>query len=114
MLEFPDSAVCVIGISKTGCQNPITFVYQSLIGVFIADQNTGIIYDVQFNTICGITNEFLSELFIGLSLFEDLDTMQEIIKHRYLGDSRKAIMVIIRDASAKLYEKQKADVDRKI
>ena len=102
MRGFPQNAVCVVGLSKAPSQNPITFVHQSLIGSFVADN----IYAVQFNTICGITSNFLEEQLVGLSLLSDMEEMRERIMTRYLGDSRKAIIVILRDAAAQLRERQ--------
>lgn len=106
MRGFPQNAVCVVGLSKAPSQNPITFVQQSLIGSFVVDNTTGRIYAVQFNTICGITSNFLEEQLVGLSLLSDMEEMRKRIMTRYLGDSRKAIIVILRDAAAKLRERQ--------
>ena len=61
---------------------------------------------MQFNTICGITSNFLEEQLVGLSLLSDMEEMRERIMTRYLGDSRKAIIVILRDAAAQLRERQ--------
>ena len=61
---------------------------------------------MQFNTICGITSNFLEEQLVGLSLLSDMEEMRKRIMTRYLGDSRKAIIVILRDAAAKLRERQ--------
>lgn len=72
MRGFPQNAVCVVGLSKAPSQNPITFVHQSLIGSFVVDNTTGRIYAVQFNTICGITSNFLEEQLVGLSLLSDI------------------------------------------
>ena len=72
MRGFPQNAVCVVGLSKAPSQNPITFVHQSLIGSFVVDNTTGRIYAVQFNTICGITSNFLEEQLVGLSLLSDM------------------------------------------
>lgn len=109
MYCFPQNAVCVVGLSKAPSQNPITFVHQSLIGSFVVDSVSGEIYAVQFNTICRITSMFLSEQLVGLSLLTDLDEMKDRIMTRYLGDSRKAIVVILRDAAAKLRERRICD-----
>ena len=55
---------------------------------------------------CGITSNFLEEQLVGLSLLSDMEEMRKRIMTRYLGDSRKAIIVILRDAAAKLRERQ--------
>ena len=106
MRGFPQNAVCVVGLSKAPSQNPIPFVHQSLIGSFVVDNTTGRIYAVHFNTICGITSNFLEEQLVGLSLLSDMEEMRKRIMTRYLGDSRKAIIVILRDAAVKLRERQ--------
>lgn len=79
MRGFPQNAVCVVGLSKAPSQNPITFVHQSLIGSFVVDNTTGRIYAVQFNTICGITSNFLEEQLVGLSLLSDMEEMRKRI-----------------------------------
>ena len=83
-----------------------SIIQDTLIGSFVVDNTTGRIYAVQFNTICGITSNFLEEQLVGLSLLSDMEEMRERIMTRYLGDSRKAIIVILRDAAAKLRERQ--------
>lgn len=104
MQQFPDGSVCVVGLSKAASQNPITHVHQSLIGSFVVNPDSGLVYQVQFNTICKITNCFIAEQLVGLSLFHDIDEMSNRILTRYLGDSRRAFIVILRDAAAKLRE----------
>jgi hypothetical protein len=94
------------GLSKAASQNPITRVHQSLIGSFVADPQSGLIHDVQFNTICRITSDFIASQLLGMSLYTDLDEMISRIQNRYFGDSRRAITVILRDAAAKLRECQ--------
>lgn len=106
MTRFPPGAVCVVGLSKAASQNPITRVHQSVIGSFVADPQSGLIYDVQFNTICRITSDFIASQLLGMSLYTDLDEMVSRIQNRYFGDSRRAITVILRDAAAKLRECQ--------
>lgn len=88
MTRFPPGAVCVVGLSKAASQNPITRVHQSLIGSFVADPQSGLIHDVQFNTICRITSDFIASQLLGMSLYTDLDEMISRIQNRYFGDSR--------------------------
>ena len=73
MTRFPPGAVCVVGLSKAASQNPITRVHQSLIGSFVADPQSGLIHDVQFNTICRITSDFIASQLLGMILYTDLD-----------------------------------------
>lgn len=104
MPNFPVGAVHIAGLSKVSSQNPITSVHQTLAGFFVADPVSGLVYDVQFDTICKITSDFLASQFIGLSLYDDLDEMISRVQHRYFGDSRRALIVILRDVAARLRE----------
>lgn len=104
MYQFPTGSVCVVGLSKAASRNPITHVHQSLIGSFVVNPESGVIYQAQFNTICKITNYFIAEQLVGLSLFHDMEEMSNRIITRYLGDSRRAFIVILHDAAAKLRE----------
>lgn len=102
--DFPVGAVYIAGLSKVGSQNPITSVHRTLAGFFIADPLSGLVYDVQFDTICKITSDFLASQFIGLSLYDDLEEMISRVQHRYFGDSRRALIVILRDVATRLRE----------
>lgn len=80
--------------------------HRALAGSFIVDPSSGLVYDVQFDTVCQITSDFLASLLIGLSLHTDLEEMISRVQSRYFGDSRRAITVILRDVAARLRECQ--------
>ena len=67
MSDFPSGAICVVGLAKVANQNPIHSVHRALAGSFIVDPSSGLVYDVQFDTVCQITSDFLASLLIGLS-----------------------------------------------
>ena len=95
MSDFPSGAICVVGLAKVANQNPIHSVHRALAGSFIVDPSSGLVYDVQFDTVCQIT-----------SLHTDLEEMISRVQSRYFGDSRRAITVILRDVAARLRECQ--------
>ena len=106
MSDFPSGAICVVGLAKVANQNPIHSVHRALAGSFIVDPSSGLVYDVQFDTVCQITSDFLASLLIGLSLHTALEEMISRVQSRYFGDSRRAITVILRDVAARLRECQ--------
>ena len=89
MSDFPSGAICVVGLAKVANQNPIHSVHRALAGSFIVDPSSGLVYDVQFDTVCQITSDFLASLLIGLSLHTDLEEMISRVQSRYFGDSRR-------------------------
>lgn len=99
---FPQSTVCVVGLSKTNSKNPITMHHEILFGSFVVETESGKIVDVQFNTICRITSLFLSQMLVGLSFYTDLDEMSRRVQKRYLDGSCRAVQVILKDAGNKL------------
>lgn len=103
---LPRDALCVVGLSKTGSRNPITKVHQSLMGSFLVDAQSGEIFAAEFNTVCRLTNQFLRSLIVGRNLRTDVDDMVRDVQRRYLGDSRRAIATILRDAQNKLLTHQ--------
>lgn len=109
MTNSMENAVCVVGISKIGSQNPINHMYQSLIGSFVVNSATGEVYRAQFNTVCRITSDFLADLLVGLSFYDDLDKMCVLVQTRYLGDSRKSIQVVLKDAASKFRQRNVID-----
>lgn len=64
MSDFPSGAICVVGLAKVANQNPIHSVHRALAGSFIVDPSSGLVYDVQFDTVCQITSDFLASLLI--------------------------------------------------
>ena len=53
--------------------------------LFIVDPSSGLVYDVQFDTVCQITSDFLASLLIGLSLHTDLEEMISRVQSRYFA-----------------------------
>ena len=98
-----DNTICVVGLSKTGSRNPITRVHQSLFASMIVDRDSGEIRGVEFNTVCRLTNRFLAELLMGKSLLRDVEEMSASVQARYFGDSRRAIITILKDAQNRFY-----------
>lgn len=101
-MSVPQDRVCVVGLSKTSAKNPITKVHQSLVGSFVLSVPDGNIISVEFNTILPLTSDFLVRRFVGKNLLSDLDEMAEFVMTCYLGDSRRAIVSILKDARCKL------------
>ena len=95
---MPLDTLCITAFSKTGSRNPITKVHERLMGSFLVDPRSGVIRGVEFNTICKLTNRFLRAIIEGKSLKTDVDDLAREIQERYFGDSRRAIVTILKDA----------------
>ena len=102
MVKNPENSVCIVGATRVKNQNPINVTYQLLIGSFLIDPSDGTVLDVEFNTICKVTNDFMAGLMIGRSMYQDVEDICEQIQRRYMGESKKSFQVVVKDAAEKL------------
>lgn len=102
MVYAQQNTICVVGFSRTVNKNPIVINNNLLLGSFLIDTKTGAVLEVQFNTICPKTSEFLSSLIEGLSFYTDLTVMLERVQAQYWEDSSRAIVAILHDAANKV------------
>lgn len=98
MVTYPQNTIFVATHSKTASQNPITYTHQFLMAAFVLDVDSAKIIDVEINTICSITSDFIKQLLLGLSLTDDMDLLIKRVGERYFGDSAKALVVLLKDA----------------
>lgn len=102
VMPHREDTICVVGFSKSVNKNPIVIGNQMLFGSFLIETGTGVILDVQFNTICPKTSEFLSQLILGLSFYTDVEEMIRRVQEQYWEDSNRAIITILRDTNNKV------------
>lgn len=101
-LQAQQDTICVVGFSRAVSKNPIVMSNNLLIGSFVIETKSASIVEVQFNTICPRTSDFLSSLVLGLSFYTDLETMIDRIQSQYWEDSNRAIIAILHDAANKI------------
>ena len=90
--------VYVIGESRTNADNAITKMYGSFYMAFEVDDITYEVLDFSCTHTVGVTERYLSKLFLG-KRFPDIENwLDEVLEKRYGGSSRKAVMVSYIDA----------------
>lgn len=102
MVKNPENSVCIVGATRVKNQNPINITHQLLIGSFLVDPSDGTVLDVEFNTICAVTSDFIAGLIVGRSLYQDVEAICDQIQRRYMGESKKSFQVVVKDATEKL------------
>ena len=91
-------SVFVIGESRTNADNAITKAYGSFYMAFEIDDVTYEVLDFSCTHTVGVTERYLSKLFLGKQ-FQDIENwLERKLERRYGGSSRKAIMVSYQDA----------------
>ncbi len=92
------SSVYVIGESRTNADNAITKIYGSFYMAFEIDNFTYKVLDFGCTHTVGVTERYLSKLFIGKN-FPDIDEwLEKDLEKYYGGSSRKAVIVSYKDA----------------
>lgn len=104
-MKYPPSAMLAAGMARPSVSNPIAVQYDLLLVVFIFDRDTGEIIDAQANMVCKITSDFIRDLLVGRNIFSDINVIIEDITNKYLGLSKRALVVCIKDAYAKICER---------
>jgi len=92
------SSYYVIGESRTNADNAITHIFGSFYLAFEVDGETEKVLSFNCTHTLPLTEQFLQRLFIGQD-FPAIDGwLEEELKRRYGGSSRRAILTSYRDA----------------
>jgi len=98
---FAENTIYIVGNAKSQQNNPITHQYGQFFIGFVVDRETGTIVTCGTSSTIHTTNDFISSMFIGKSLQEDVQVIKQLLESRYFGSSQKAIMVAYKDAHKK-------------
>ena len=92
------NSIFVVGESRTNADNAITKLYGSFYMAFEVEEGTHTVLDFSCTHTLRTTEDFLGKLFLGHSLLQVGDTLEDELNRRYGGSSRKAVLVSYRDA----------------
>ncbi len=99
--------IYVVGYARLPSETTAKHVYGTL-GLGLAlDRRTGRILEVSCTTLPPYGNEFLRELFLGKSIEEDLKTITQEIRSRYVCRTRNALLAALQDVLKRLKEHEK-------
>lgn len=93
-----ETTLFVIGDSRTDKGNPITMKFGSFFVALEVDPDTEEILAFNCAHTIELTEDFLRRIFVGRRIVQDKALIENEIDTRYLGASRKAIIVSYRDA----------------
>lgn len=88
----------VVGESRTNSDNAITKKYGSFFLAFEIDETTYEVLDFSCTHTVGLTERYLSKLFIGKVFPEISFWLERELNKRYIGSSRKAVIVAYNEA----------------
>lgn len=103
---FAENTIYIVGNAKSQQNNPITHQYGQFFIGFVVNRESGEIVTCGTSSTIQVTNDFISSLFIGKSLHDDVQMIKQQLESRYFGSSQKAILVAYKDAHKKFFRIQ--------
>ena len=100
----PGKQICVVGSAQMERRNPVFFVHQLLIIVFVVERESGRILDCDVNMVCGLTKRFVQAIFVGKNLLHDIEEIRSCVQQNYLGASAKSMIIATQAARSKLLD----------
>lgn len=100
-MTYASNTLFASGRARLQASNPIAVQYDHLLMVAVFDKDTGEILELEMNTICDLTSNFLKRLIVGKSLYKDQELICSLIEERYHGASQKAFCSCVKDMVSK-------------
>ena len=106
-MEFSRNTFFVTGRARLPSANPIAVVYDHLLMVAVIERDTGVFLDVNVNSICQLSSDFIKRLLLGKSIYTDCDLICSEIESHYYDATKKAFCSCMRDMHAKVNDRAK-------
>lgn len=95
---YSKNTILVVGQAKPSREDAIYNLHGEFYISLVVERESGLIIDVECNTILSVTRDFAASLFIGKSLKTDLDILEKEIKERYFALTQKPLIACMKDA----------------
>lgn len=96
--SYPDGAMFVTGVAKTGKDDAINAVYQTFSLSLVIDVKSHQIFSLSCNMVMEDTINFVRHLLVGKHIVNDLAEMTDTIRTRFHALSQKALIAALHDA----------------
>lgn len=93
----------IIGESRTNNDNAITKIYGSFYMAMEVECQSGQIVDFGCTHSLDLTEQFLKRIFVGKSLTEQYEMIEDEVTRRYHGSSAKAVLAALKDAEKRYW-----------
>lgn len=97
-MNYPPDTILIIGQAKPSREDAIYNTHGEFYISLVLEPDSGLILDVECNTILGVTRDFVSDLFIGKSLKTDTAAIERAIRSRYFALTQKPLIACMKDA----------------
>ena len=95
---YAKNTILVVGQAKPSREDAIYNLHGEFYVSLVVERDTGVILDVECNTILSVTKNFVASMCIGKSLKTDLPALEREIRERYFALTQKPLIACIKDA----------------
>lgn len=95
---YDKNTILVVGQAKPSREDAIYSLHGEFYISLVVERNSGLILDMECNTILSVTREFAASLLEGRSLRTDMAEIEKDIKERYFALTQKPLIACIKDA----------------
>lgn len=102
-MKYPKNTILVVGQAKPSREDAIYNTHGEFYISMVLEPETGLILDVECNTILEVTRSFVADLFIGRSLKDDVAELEREIRGRYFALTQKPLIACMKDAQNRYF-----------
>ena len=95
---YGKDTILVVGQAKPSREDAIYNLHGEFYISLVLERESGLIVDVECNTILSVTRDFAASMFIGRSLKTDMELLEREIKERYFALTQKPLIACMKDA----------------
>lgn len=95
---YDKNTILVVGQAKPSKEDAIYNLHGEFYISLVLEKESGLIIDVECNTILSVTRSFAASLFIGRSLKTDMAVLEKDIRERYFALTQKPLIACLKDA----------------
>lgn len=97
-MKYADDTILIVGQSKPSRDDAIYTLHGEFYISLVVVKDSGLIADVECNTILGVTRDFVASMLIGRSLKNDVADLESEIRQRYFALTQKPLIACLKDA----------------
>lgn len=95
---YEKNTILVVGQAKPSREDAIYNLHGEFYISLVLERESGMILDVDCNTILSVTKNFVASMLIGKSIRDDVALLEKEIKERYFALTQKPLIACIKDA----------------
>lgn len=95
---YGKNTILIVGQAKPSREDAIYNLHGEFYISLVVERESGMIVDVECNTILNITREFAASILISKSLKTDMALLEKEIRERYFALTQKPLIACLKDA----------------